>query len=95
MLGGPCVQNGFQPHHALKGLLYQSVEPVVTSAARLLRNGCGWSLEACIGLDFLRLGLERKHYFEEGDHNHTGLFHHLKAFLGETGALLLTSKARW
>lgn len=55
----------------------------MTSAARLLRNGMtplpfedsrGWSLEACLGLDFLTLGLERKHYFEEGDHNHTGLF---------------------
>lgn len=81
MLGGPHVQNGFQPHHTLKGLVYQSVEPVVASAARLLRNGtshisndCGWSLEAYVGLDFLRLGLERKHYFEEGDHNHTSLF---------------------
>lgn len=28
---------------------------------------------ACVGLDFLRLGLGRKHYFEEGDPKHTGL----------------------
>lgn len=36
-------------------------------------DGCGSSLEACVGLDFLRLTLERKYYFEEGDHNHASL----------------------
>lgn len=37
-------------------------------------DGCGWSLEACVGLDFLQLGLERKYCFEKGDHNHAGWF---------------------
>lgn len=57
-------------------------------------------LEACVGLDFLSLALERKYYFEEGDHNHASLSDLAVLFLyknssGEMQVLPCKSKGRW
>jgi hypothetical protein len=56
---------------------------MVTSAAtaRLLRkgasqrpfeDGCGWSLKVSVGLDLLRLAVEKKHSLEETNGYHAG-----------------------